>query len=878
MRVSWARLRHRCKSSSIACWAILAICAVSFVSPVFASEEGMDQQGSDEGVLVATVNIHDAALVSQEKNTFVLSFEIANREKIQPGIQYGVQLVQEDENGGQALVDEYIYPETLGLRENESVVKTVTYAAPEHLKGKHFLFLISKNTSNLPLAVMSVGEVELAGSGQYLEIPESQCIVRVVGDANAYGIFDNVDIAAQEELRVSCEVVNHMDREVSVQPVFTLSRQNALGQSLQYDQKIPAVITLDPQAKHTFDLAVPKISVPQAYTAKLVLEENGTALSNPIIVNYLVGGSMATIDNVTLDKASYKKGEIAQVSLFWSTPSDDFPYLRGKGESGLTGAMAKVSIADDQGKICSESLTAKLIGTIPESLAVPLVENCRASHIVLVLKDSQNNVLDEHSFVFIPQEKARETVLQKQSAVQKDFSSVWMWIVGALPLVFFFGYLIFRGGKKRFLSNFFVFLSFSIVLLGFGQGASADTFKGGCTNVTLVYNINKGAYLQGENMNATAFYSSAGTSSLAVEVRPMAPPYWDWNDDFVAGDDPAWKLVVSRYAKGGSTWKSVSGSTNVSVPNGAPGPKLAQFRLVAGIKGCNVVRVGPLNIGYTLASPAVNGVCGGAVNSCAAGSFQDRADSATQYLWSCVGHSGGATASCAINKPNNPPTTPTISGPVTGLAGTAYGFSAVATDPNGDALRYGFDWDNNGTVDQWVPAAGFVGSGVVRSASRLWTATGPTTFRVIAQDNRGLFSGWATHTINLNPPPPIITLTANPPSVNEGDTSVLSWSAAYAASCIASDGWSGSKPVSGSQAVTIDEDTLFTLQCVNSIGQSATRSVTVGCNVVTTYDDPLNELCSNKQTVRHRTCGFGNDMVSGLKNCNQGGNWQEVAP
>lgn len=49
----------------------------------------------------------------------------------------------------------------------------------------------------------------------------------------------------------------------------------------------------------------------------------------------------------------------------------------------------------------------------------------------------------------------------------------------------------------------------------------------------------------------------------------------------------------------------------------------------------------------------VNGACGATNNACNAGTLSDTADSSTQYLWSCLGSSGGSNASCSLNKPIN---------------------------------------------------------------------------------------------------------------------------------------------------------------------------------------------------------------------------------
>ena len=47
-------------------------------------------------------------------------------------------------------------------------------------------------------------------------------------------------------------------------------------------------------------------------------------------------------------------------------------------------------------------------------------------------------------------------------------------------------------------------------------------------------------------------------------------------------------------------------------------------------------------------SEPVNGQCGTTLNSCAAGTFQDAADTSTEYKWNCLGIGGGTTASCSL--------------------------------------------------------------------------------------------------------------------------------------------------------------------------------------------------------------------------------------
>lgn len=77
------------------------------------------------------------------------------------------------------------------------------------------------------------------------------------------------------------------------------------------------------------------------------------------------------------------------------------------------------------------------------------------------------------------------------------------------------------------------------------------------------------------------------------------------------------------------------------------------------------------------------------------------------------------------------------------------------------------------------------------------------------------------------PPAPTVTLTANPASVPNGATTMLTWNSTNATACTASGAWSGSKATSGSQASgALTSSSTFALTC-NGAGGNANQSVTV---------------------------------------------------
>ena len=95
-----------------------------------------------------------------------------------------------------------------------------------------------------------------------------------------------------------------------------------------------------------------------------------------------------------------------------------------------------------------------------------------------------------------------------------------------------------------------------------------------------------------------------------------------------------------------------------------------------------------------------------------------------------------------ITGANNPPNTPnTPTGPITGTKGTSYSYSTNATDPNGDNIKYGWDWNGDGTTDEWTS---FYTSGTTVSTSHIFTNTGTYKIKVIAEDEHGAQSQFSS--------------------------------------------------------------------------------------------------------------------------------------
>lgn len=194
------------------------------------------------------------------------------------------------------------------------------------------------------------------------------------------------------------------------------------------------------------------------------------------------------------------------------------------------------------------------------------------------------------------------------------------------------------------------------------------------------------------------------------------------------------------------------------------------------------------------------------------------------------------------------------------IVGQPHTISFTSTDPDGDTLRYGVDWNTDGSIDQWVPGSGYVPSGTTQSASRIYSTGGAKTVKVLAQDSTGAYSTWATLSFECtvagdgaqgdtsagtggfngngnngnsgNGSSSDLNIRAIPSLVSRGATTKVHWSTNNMTACTVTgsnaDTWSGiTSPVGGSTSSAITDRVVYTLSCTNAATQTFTKQAVV---------------------------------------------------
>jgi outer membrane protein assembly factor BamB len=110
------------------------------------------------------------------------------------------------------------------------------------------------------------------------------------------------------------------------------------------------------------------------------------------------------------------------------------------------------------------------------------------------------------------------------------------------------------------------------------------------------------------------------------------------------------------------------------------------------------------------------------------------------------GYSYGYLYAFGPGEANNPPNTPTITGPTSGKAGEYHRYIFQTTDPEGHEIYYYVDWGDDTSTHGW---AGPYNSGEALSLDHLYTFEGTYIIKAKAKDEYDSESDWATLEVSI---------------------------------------------------------------------------------------------------------------------------------
>lgn len=361
--------------------------------------------------LVASVNIQGISIVSQEDNKFNLSFNLTNGKGVQSGIHYRVRLVTATEKGD-IVRDEKIYDDTVFLPENSSVKKDISYTAPSTLSGTYKLHIDAQNEKGFLFAIASFGDITLSSDTTGVVINAEKCSVKIGAQESSITPFQGILANKSESLMVTCELTNTSADIVSVEPSFETYTKTTVGEKIEglEGDKTPVVFAPGESKTVTFKSVTP--SKPQLYKTIFSVNANGVH-SNSVEIGYAVRGTMGTIENFSLDKQVFTKGETATLSVIWSAYTDNI-------NKQSTDVTLTATIKNAHGRACAEpmSQTLPMERTMPTTdFSFSITKDCQSPVVSVSLIDNEGVVLDTQTVQFESQEVVAAATMKRNAII-----------------------------------------------------------------------------------------------------------------------------------------------------------------------------------------------------------------------------------------------------------------------------------------------------------------------------------------------------------------------------------------------------------------------------------------------------------------------------
>lgn len=374
----------------------LVIFATFFAVNSYAEEEKPEVEGKT--VTLAKVNLQGAKIISQEGNTINISFNLNNREGAQSGVKYGIKLLEIAE-GRDMVREEYVYPEILSLPSNSITEKTISFTPSFNIKGEYEVIISAKNYSGLPLGVGNLGKVTFTEQQKTVEIISETCstFVEKSGNKVPNANTNTLVVSTNDKIFLNCVIKNNLNENVSITPKYETYLKTLYGEEVLGLPESKENITLRPLEEKSYNFSIPKSNLPQSYLTRISLQ-NETIKSNNITVSYLISGLSATIQNVSLDKNSYKANEKATISFFWTSSATN--------KEELTSISLKADIVNKNKRSCIESpINTQMAGVGFIEIPVTISKSCDDPEVTISLLDATGKILDQKALIFEANEK-----------------------------------------------------------------------------------------------------------------------------------------------------------------------------------------------------------------------------------------------------------------------------------------------------------------------------------------------------------------------------------------------------------------------------------------------------------------------------------------
>jgi hypothetical protein len=368
----------------------LAIFSFVLSSAVFAEDDTESRFSK-----ISSVTIDEAKIISQDENGLRISFVLKGGDRVESGIKYGISILDKDDY---AKIDEVVFPEILTLEKDVELEKEMVYQIPFSLDGDYY-FTVKIGNKNGPLSSSSLVDFSVPSGRKIVEITPGSCYFYKEGDEEKTKVLDaNLLAESEDPLILYCQVNNLTQEDLALSLVYEEYLGSLYGEKIAGSQKLQEIILL-PEEKRFLDIPLPwKVDV-GPNLVRFMLEKDG-AFSNSVIAKYSIPGRSSTVvNNVSIDKSFYKKGEEANLSVIWSSSLPEIDLI------------LKANILNKDGENCLLEISSPLKQRGDTVISGSIIQKCINPNVLIKIEDAEGNILAEDNFIFESIRKLNETLI-----------------------------------------------------------------------------------------------------------------------------------------------------------------------------------------------------------------------------------------------------------------------------------------------------------------------------------------------------------------------------------------------------------------------------------------------------------------------------------
>jgi hypothetical protein len=282
------------------------------------------------------------------------------------------------------MIDEKVGQEIFSLLPGQKITKSFTYDLPTNLPAGEVLFRVQLATSRGEKMGWVEKVINIGGEGKFLFLNNYW----LVKDGEKLHPGAGFEYQPGETPQIEFDIINNTNFTIVAFPKITTYKRNVGAEIV--DTKKESDIILSPKEKKTIKTNLPQLYAPESYLSevKMYSKESGEAISNVIYFRWVIGGEVAKILWIGLDKNIYQAGEEAEVKVqFTGPPHGDEPKAK---EGELT-----VKLYNQEGKLIGEGKRTIKLRSGTTLVRIPIKENVTNPKIEVLISKGEK-ILDQH--------------------------------------------------------------------------------------------------------------------------------------------------------------------------------------------------------------------------------------------------------------------------------------------------------------------------------------------------------------------------------------------------------------------------------------------------------------------------------------------------